>query len=348
VRTALGQDGEKVDQLLHPDATAQDSGLLPTSVVVATYNRAANLSEIVRHVIEDPFPIEVVVVVDGSDDGSMAVLEELKARDSRLTPVWQSNAGEMGARQTGVEHATGEVVVILDDDVLVSPGLFRGHSSWHSRNAHLLVLGYTPTELPTPRSAESFATHIYAAEYERRCMRYEANPDTILRNLWAGNFSLKRSDAIAIGLRNPQFSARYHPDREFGLRCLKAGMVGAFDRDLAATHRYERSLKSFRADARAQGEGVLLLHQLHPDLLGPRSGTELESDLPSPIRAAIKLGQHPSLYRPTTAMLSATLLAAGRFGFFSLQTALAKLLRRIEQGHSAAAATRNQRLTGVA
>lgn len=307
-----------------------------TSVVIPTYNRGSALVEIVSPLLRDPFPEEIIVVVDGSDDGSMEILEGLARSDGRLKPIWIPNSGEMGARGTGVTRATGEVVVMFDDDVRARPGLSRRHAAWHATGERLVVIGYMPPILPTKRVEGSFATYMYAHEYEKACRRYEAKPEEILHSLWAGNISLRRKDAVGVGLPSPWFSARYHQDREFGLRCLKDGLVGVFDRQLEAEHMHHRGLESFRRDARAQGAGRRRLHDLHGDVLGSLTNAGYRQNLSRSSQCLVRAVHKSTVYKTTTAITVAIIRLAGRLRLFGVEMAGAKLLRRIEQERGAA------------
>ncbi|MDQ4142512.1 MAG: glycosyltransferase, partial [Actinomycetota bacterium] len=102
---------------------------LPTvSVVVPTYNRRENLPRVLEPLLADPATTELVVVVDGSRDGSFELVEERAATEPRLKPVFIENQGVARAHQTGVERASGEVVLLLADDVIAAPGLVMGHA----------------------------------------------------------------------------------------------------------------------------------------------------------------------------------------------------------------------------
>jgi glycosyltransferase involved in cell wall biosynthesis len=70
---------------------------------------------------------ELVIVVDGCRDGSIELLRALAAQDSRLRPVFVENGGEGRARQIGAQTATGDILVVLDDDVIPQPGLINGY-----------------------------------------------------------------------------------------------------------------------------------------------------------------------------------------------------------------------------
>jgi hypothetical protein len=104
--------------------------------------------------------------------------------------------------------------------------------------------------------------------------------------------SLRRTEALEVGLEaGPRLP--FHADREFGLRLLKAGFTGSFDRSLLATHHYTRSFEGFCRDALESGRATWLLHELHADVLGPFSIEHFTRDLPIPDRALARLAGQP-------------------------------------------------------
>lgn len=304
-----------------------------TTVVMPTYNRGSAVVDFVEPLLEDPFPLEFIVVIDGSQDGSVEALNRLAEDNPRLKPIWIPNSGEMGARGAGVAEARGEVVLMLDDDVRARPGLARAHASWHAREGRLVVVGYMPTVLPRVQSARDFATSIYAQEYENACRRYEHQPERILYNLWAGNMSLRRIDAIGVGMANPDYTDKYHQDREFGLRCLKAGLRGVFDPRLHAEHVHSRGLDAFRREGLTQGAGRRRLHALHEDLLGPLDDDEIRKGLPPGLRALAYTARTPLLYAAVTRVLMGAIRLAESVGSLGAAKGTARLLRRLDQEH---------------
>lgn len=290
--------------------------------------------------LADPAAHEVVVVVDGSPDGSIELLEDLARREPRLRPVWQENAGEGAARAAGVRVATGDVVLLLDDDVVAEPGLVAGHAAHHDGVRPRVVVGYMPTPEPADDDPDAFATRLYAEAYEGRCARYESEPETVLRHLWAGNVSLPRAACLEVGLASDSFTERYHPDRELGLRLLEAGLEGVFDRSLRATHHHDRPLDAFVRDARSQGAGWTLVHLLHPESAGPLPADRFRAGLPRPVARVVDACRRPRLGAAVSASLVQAVRVTGRVGPRSAQLPLARLLRRVEQQRGAIAVRR--------
>jgi GT2 family glycosyltransferase len=295
-------------------------------VVIPTYQRRSSLAEVVRAAGADPSVTEIVVVVDGCDDGSYELVAELAGTDPRIQPVWQDNSGDAAARQTGVEKASGELVLLLDDDVLAGPGLASGHARAHAERDGLVVLGYMPTRVPSPRTAGDFATLLYADEYERVCARYRRDPASILTNLWTGNVSLRRVDALRVGLAGPH-RLGYHADQEFGLRCRRAGLVGRFDPSLTAVHLHQRDLAGFARQSWLRGADRRYLLARYADLVGP---TDLLDALPIPARVAVAIAAAPVLHRVAVPLLHLGIRSAGRVRAWRTETALARLLRQIQ------------------
>ncbi len=96
------------------------------SVVVPVYNVERYLAECLRSLrAQTVRDYEVVMVEDGSTDGSAAIAEEFADRDPRFRLVVQENGGLGHARNTGVRHARGELVAFADSDDVVPPDAYE-------------------------------------------------------------------------------------------------------------------------------------------------------------------------------------------------------------------------------
>ena len=91
------------------------------SVVVPFYNVGAYIGDCLDSIQRQTWTdFEAILVDDGSSDDSAVVAKEFCADDSRFRIVQQDNAGLGPARNTGVDHATGEYVAFVDSDDLVT------------------------------------------------------------------------------------------------------------------------------------------------------------------------------------------------------------------------------------
>ena len=94
--------------------------LAPVSVIVPAYNEAANIAATVRSLVTSDYPaLEVIVVDDGSSDGTADIVERMRLRGVRV--VRQANAGKPAALNTGIRYARAELLVLVDGDTVFQP-----------------------------------------------------------------------------------------------------------------------------------------------------------------------------------------------------------------------------------
>ncbi len=94
------------------------------SVVIPAYNEEATLKESVIRVLALPLSLEILLVDDGSTDGSAAIADALAAEHPRVRVLHKENGGKGSAVRMGIEQAIGEVVVIQDADLEYDPSDF--------------------------------------------------------------------------------------------------------------------------------------------------------------------------------------------------------------------------------
>lgn len=104
------------------------------SIIVPVYNAEAFVARAIDAVERQSFrQWELILVDDGSSDGSLALCRARAAADSRIKVVTQSNRGPAGARNTGIGHAAGEWLFFLDADDFISAdaleNLLRGYEA---------------------------------------------------------------------------------------------------------------------------------------------------------------------------------------------------------------------------
>lgn len=96
------------------------------SVIIPLYNKEREIGDTLRSVLAQTLqPTEIVVVNDGSTDGSAAVVREIAAEAPLVRLVEQPNGGECAARNRAIAEATGDCIALLDADDQWRPGFLQ-------------------------------------------------------------------------------------------------------------------------------------------------------------------------------------------------------------------------------
>ena len=94
---------------------------IKVTVIMPVYNAAEYLREsldcLTKQTLQD---IEIICVDDGSTDESLCILEEYSKKDNRFMVLSQKNLHAGVARNNGIDHASGEYMIFLDADDLLS------------------------------------------------------------------------------------------------------------------------------------------------------------------------------------------------------------------------------------
>ena len=220
------------------------------SVIMATYNRRARLERALDGLAAqapscDAF--EVVVVDDGSTDGTAAWLADLKF-PFEIQVLRQENAGPAAARNRGVEAARAGIVLFLDDDVIAGPTLVGEHLRSHAREDRVAVIGPLAS-LPRYRQPWVAWEQRNIDRQYRAMLRGDWSPT--FRQFWTGNASVARSAVLEAGGFDP--TLRRGEDVELASRMVAHGIEFRFNPAASGTHHAERSLPSWCEMHRAYG-----------------------------------------------------------------------------------------------
>lgn len=131
------------------------------SIIVPVYRTEQYLRQCVDSLLAQTYNrIEIILVDDGSPDGSGGICEEYAAKDPRVKVIHQENGGLSAARNTGLDHATGEYVMFVDSDDWISPdNCEKAVAVARARDVDVVIWSYR-REYPD----RSLDRHIFAEE----------------------------------------------------------------------------------------------------------------------------------------------------------------------------------------
>jgi GT2 family glycosyltransferase len=292
------------------------------SVVIPTYNRLESLKNTLHGLsIQNYTNSEVIVVDDGSTDGTSEFLSDLSSR-MPLKVVPQSNGGPSKARNRGVEEATGEIIVFIDDDTEPESDFLESHAALHREISSLAVIGPMICDKSRKEPVWIAWEHAMLQKQYTALEKREWWPPGP-NHFYTGNASLRREDFLAIGGFDLSFTRQ--EDVELAFRLQKERGVGFhFAPETAVVHRPLRTFESWQKVPLAYGaldverarRGDVSWELVRHGFAG-RSAltrllikTEWAAPMLSPaLRLALKLGaiglHRLGLVRPACAMLSA-------------------------------------------
>lgn len=183
------------------------------SVVIPTYNRRPILEKCLRALEQqtwDAGHYEVVVVDDGSTDGTVTWLQTETAQFPHVVLVQQDHMGPAAARNLGVEQAQGDTIVFIDSDLVVTDIFLQSHGqALQTRGDRTFTYGrvINTANFANP-TAEPYKVTDFSAAY-----------------FATGNVAIAKHWLLAAGLFDTEFQLYGWEDLELGVRLKKLGLT---------------------------------------------------------------------------------------------------------------------------
>ena len=111
------------------------------SIIVPVFNLKKELSRCLDSILAQSYhDIEIIVVDDGSFDGSTNIIRQYAEKDSRIKPIFQENGSVTSARLHGVREAAGQWIGFVDGDDAIEPNMYerllRNAETYHADISH--------------------------------------------------------------------------------------------------------------------------------------------------------------------------------------------------------------------
>jgi glycosyltransferase involved in cell wall biosynthesis len=236
------------------------------SVVVPTHNRCGVLLRVLAGFERQTLPaarFEVIVVDDGSSDGTPAQVEAYAAGAAYpLTLLRQPNQGPAAARNQGLARARGEVIVFVDDDCVPHPELLARHAAAHETRG-LAVIGRITWHPDLPATPfMRYAEPNMFFPYQAIAVPFDAT----FICFYTGNASVDAASARAAGGFDPDFPRAGYEDIDFGYRLRRHGVRITFEPAALVYHYRTAELLPTLERSRMMGRELVRFWTKHPEL----------------------------------------------------------------------------------
>jgi polysaccharide pyruvyl transferase CsaB len=168
---------------------------------------------------------EVIVVDDGSDDnteGIVAMINDQCPRTDAIKYTRQSNLRQAAARNNGVRHATGEVVIFIDDDIMVQPGWLKAHADFHAAHPEKEAMAVGHITWPPKPKPNRFMRWLEAVGYMPNYKGLSDGDATDFWHFYTGNLSMKKEWFNKLNY-DEHFKAYGYEDTKFGYELMQKG-----------------------------------------------------------------------------------------------------------------------------
>ena len=246
------------------------------SVVIPAYNDSVGIGLTLESVTNQTYPTdryEIIVADNDSTDGTRDVVRSYVERYPELVTlvVEDEIQSPAGARNKGIEHASGSVLAFLDADMTADETWLESVTESLLDDGHDYI-GY-PVKLYAPDGHETITTiadKLFVFTIEKYMEQSQFTG--------AGCLAVRKAVIDAVGPFDTQLS--YGADKEFGKRVYAAGFDQHFEPSIVVYHPARTSVaeqlkKSFRI-----GRGMRQVHETHPDQFSTYSPFRLRSYLP--------------------------------------------------------------------
>ena len=243
------------------------------SVVIPTYNRVERLRACLDALAGQRLgpetgagAFEVVVVVDGSTDGTRELLERYAA-PFPLKALWQENAGQASARNRGIGEAAGRFCLLIDDDIIARPELVAEHLRAQRETGGVLAAGRLTLRISP---GAGWYVRRYAAGWAAHYVRLDTGAKPVTAEAcYGGNLSFPRDAFLAVGGFSRDV-ARGH-DIDLARRLVAHGLTPRYLPLAEGVQDERKTSRELLRDLERAGGAAISLYRRDPSML-PVSG----------------------------------------------------------------------------
>ena len=239
---------------------------MKVTVIISTYNGVNKIIN-VMHSLENQTvkPDEVLVVIDGSTDGTANFLRNEKFNLKEFRFIEQENGGRAKVRNAGAGEATGDLLVFFDDDMIPGKDCLLEHIKHHQEKNNSILTG-AQIDKNDQSSTDFQKFKSYLSEKWSKDLIANGNEPLLKEKsfITAANFSVSRNLFLALGGFDEQLSDA--EDFDLGVRAKNTGVALYYNHDAFAWHHDSLTGISYVKRLRQYRKAHLQLKQLKPGL----------------------------------------------------------------------------------
>lgn len=238
------------------------------SIIVPVYNVAPYLAQCLDSILAQTFTdFEVILVDDGSTDGSGALCDSYAKKDARFRCLHKENGGLVSARQAGFGHVTGDYATFVDSDDWIHPAMYqRMCGAAKETNADAVCCNYTAV---TPKGDIQCRSSFQSGLYKKAQLEEQVYPRMLYSgayftygvapNLWNKIF---RRELLERNLYNVPLSVKVGEDALASYICLLEASSIYFCDEFFYYYRSSSSSLTHNMDEKRLPENRTLFHTL--------------------------------------------------------------------------------------
>lgn len=149
------------------------------SIITPVYNVETYLNRCVQSILSQSYQnIELILIDDGSTDGSSSLCDDWARKDSRVVVIHKENGGVSSSRNEGLKVFKGEYLTFVDSDDFISPDTYSSNMEYLMYQKHVDILQYPYCHYVSEDNISNYHKPIEATY---------SGAEQIFRNWWSGS-----------------------------------------------------------------------------------------------------------------------------------------------------------------
>lgn len=233
-----------------------------TSIIIPTFNGAKKLPKILDSLLtQDERDFETIVVVDGSTDNTLVVLNEYISRFLSLKIIQQENKGRAVARNRGVKATTSDILIFYDDDMEPNAQSVEKHLLFHKTHEGLV----TGNQFETEEQSKTDIQNYKAALTKKWFNKYQDGLNQLsFTDLFFTTANCSMRKEFFYKLNGFDERLKDAEDFDFAYRAMEANISVFFDKTNLAVHHDFITCKNYIVRQREYAMAHEMLSKLHP------------------------------------------------------------------------------------